>query len=178
MKKDNFIVVGLGFLLIFSTILNVSNAEAFKIKDLPAKVAKSNHLSKTQILQKYKNAKSLTPKECKELLQAVGFSGKNLRMAWAVAQKESSCRPMAWNKNAKTGDNSYGIFQINMIGSLGQERLQQFSLNSKSQLFDPVKNAQIAFHMSKKGINWSSWTNLHSSKFKENWIAYSNLKSN
>jgi hypothetical protein len=108
-------------------------------------------------LQEFKDAKALNESELKELLQAVGFEGKALRTAWAVAMKESNGRPLAHNKNANTGDNSYGIYQINMIGDLGPARREKFDLKTNADLFDPVTNAKIAYFMTAGGKNWSSW---------------------
>lgn len=108
-------------------------------------------------LKKFENAKVLTEADLKELLAAVGFEGKALRTAWAVAMKESNGRPRAHNGDLSTGDNSYGIFQINMLGNLGEDRRIKFNLETNKDLFDPVTNAKIAFHMSAKGVDWSSW---------------------
>ena len=108
-------------------------------------------------LDTFKEAKVLTKVELKDLLKAVGFEGKALKTAWAVAMKESNGRPVAHNRNSGTGDNSYGVFQINMIGSLGEDRRKKFNLDSNADLFDPVTNAEIAFHMSNGGKDWSSW---------------------
>ena len=112
---------------------------------------------KVSVLAKYKNASSLTDYELVELLKGVGFTGKGLKTAWAVAKAESNGRPFAFNGNAKTGDSSYGVFQINMIGILGPDRRQKFDLNANAELFNPVKNATIAFHMTKGGTDWKSW---------------------
>ena len=109
------------------------------------------------ILEKYANAHSLTDTQLVELLEAVGFTGKALKTAWAVAKAESNGRPLAFNGNVKTGDSSYGIFQINMIGNLGPDRREKFDLNVNAELFNPVKNAEIAFHMTDGGSNWKSW---------------------
>jgi hypothetical protein len=108
-------------------------------------------------LDRFKDARELTETDLKELLQAVGFEGKALRTAWAIAMKESNGRPRAYNGNRSTGDHSYGIFQINMIGSLGEDRRKKFGLKSNEDLFDPVTNAQIAHYMSRGGEDWSSW---------------------
>jgi hypothetical protein len=105
----------------------------------------------------YKKNERLSAQELKDILYQVGFRGEALRIAWGTAMKESTGRPMAHNKNSNTGDNSYGLFQINMIGDLGPARLQKFKLKSNEDLFDPVRNAEIAFFMSNKGKNWSSW---------------------
>lgn len=108
-------------------------------------------------LEEYSKAKSLDKAELKSLLKAVGFEGKALRTAWAVAMKESNGRPRAHNDTIATGDDSYGIFQINMLGSLGEDRREKFDLKSNKELFDPVVNAQIAYYMTRGGEDWSSW---------------------
>lgn len=105
----------------------------------------------------YTQKDRLSPKDLKSLLYDVGFRGSALREAWGTAMKESTGRPMAHNKNSKTGDNSYGLFQINMIGSLGPARMEQYGLSSYEDLFDPRTNAKIAFKMSNGGKNWSAW---------------------
>ena len=112
------------------------------------------------ILQKYENAHTLTDTQLVELLNAVGFKGKDLQEAWAVAKKESNGRPLAHNPNTKTGDNSWGMFQINMIGELGEDRREKFGLENNAELLNPVVNASIAYYMSKGGEDWSSWHGL------------------
>jgi len=120
---------------------------------------------KQETLEKYSNtvykpSEKLSDIELKELLAAVGFEGKALRTAWAIAKTESSGRPLAYNGNRKTGDSSYGIFQINMLGDLGIARKEKFDLRSNILLFDPVINAEITYHMTKGGTNWSAWKGL------------------
>jgi hypothetical protein len=114
-----------------------------------------------KILTKYENATSLTDSQLVELLKAVGFKGKGLRTAWAVAKAESNGRPFAFNGNTNTGDSSFGIFQINMLGTLGPDRRDKFELDLNAELFSPVKNAEIVYHMTKGGIDWSSWSSYN-----------------
>jgi hypothetical protein len=114
-----------------------------------------------KILTKYENAHSLTDSQLVELLKAVGFKGKALRTAWAVAKAESNGRPFAFNGNTKTGDSSFGIFQINMLGTLGPDRRDKFDLNLNAELFSPVTNAQIVYRMTKGGTDWSSWSSYN-----------------
>jgi hypothetical protein len=116
----------------------------------------------------YKPSQALTDEELVKLLKHVGFEGSALKMAWAVAKKESNGRPMAYNGNRKTGDSSYGIFQINMLGNLGHDRKEKFNLDSYYSLFDPVINAEITYHMSNGGKNWTAWKGL-TTKTKE-WL--------
>lgn len=117
--------------------------------------------SKKLSTTKYNGKDALTPRELQLLLYKVGFRGQNLKEAWCIAMRESSGRPMAHNTNASTGDNSYGLFQINMIGSLGTDRQDKYGLKTYNDLFDPVTNAEIAFQMSNGGDNWSAWKGMN-----------------
>jgi hypothetical protein len=100
---------------------------------------------------------ALSPRELLAVLRTAGFRGEGLRLAWAIAMRESHGRPSAHNRNAATGDNSYGLFQINMIGSLGVARAQKYGLSSYSALLDPRVNARVAFRMSGGGKNFGAW---------------------
>ena len=131
---------------------------------------------KKETLEKYSNtvykpSEMLSDIELKELLAAVGFEGKALRTAWAIAKRESNGRPLAYNGNRKTGDSSYGIFQINMLGNLGDVRKEKFELKSNVLLFDPTINAEIAYHMSNGGENWAAWKGL-TPKAKEFYLKF------
>jgi hypothetical protein len=117
-------------------------------------------VSKAKKLESFENKVSLTDLELKELLSLVGFKGRDLVVAWAVAKKESNGRPLAFNGNHKTGDSSYGMFQINMIDDLGPDRRDKFDINSNAELFNPVKNAEIVFYMTNGGQDWSSWKGI------------------
>jgi hypothetical protein len=92
------------------------------------------------------------------VLQQAGFRGQGLITAFAVAMAESGGNAGAHNPNSKTGDNSYGLFQINMLGKMGPARLKEHGLKSNSDLWDPLRNAQIAFKMSQGGTKWGHWS--------------------
>ena len=117
-------------------------------------------VSKEKKLESFENKTFLTDLELKELLSLVGIKGKDLVVAWAVAKKESNGRPLAFNGNHKTGDSSYGMFQINMIDNLGPDRREKFDLETNAELFNPVKNAEIAYYMTNGGEDWSSWKGI------------------
>ena len=114
-----------------------------------------------KVLEKYNNATGLTDSQLVELLKAVGFKDKALKTAWAVAKAESNGRPFAFNGNIKTGDSSFGVFQINMLDVLGEDRRERFDLEHNADLFNPVINAQIAYRMTKGGEDWSSWSSYN-----------------
>jgi hypothetical protein len=177
MRRDKKIWIGI--LLVVGLIAPLSNAaNALPTKNNLSKpvlsepstakavflVSKPKSLTKVEknlnVLHKYQDAVSLTDHQLKDLLYAVGFRGENLKKAWAVAKKESNGRPLAFNGNVKTGDNSYGIFQINMLGSLKEGRKDKFGLNFNSELLNPVINAQVAYHMSAGGKDWSAWKGM------------------
>jgi hypothetical protein len=124
-------------------------------------------VSKEKKLQKYENAHNLTDGQLVDMLKAVGFKGKALRSACAIAKAESNGRPLAFNGNVKTGDNSYGVFQINMLGELGSDRRDKFELDSNAELLNPVVNAQIALHMTKGGKDWSAWSSVNGTRYQE-----------
>ncbi len=157
------VAISVVLISIFSTYVQTSSADV-PVKPQATKVQITEEIAlyeeKIRKLQLKKFAEQRTPftdEELAQMLYAVGFEGKALKVAWAVVKKESNGRPLAFNGNSRTGDSSYGIFQINMIGGLGVTRREKFDLKTNAELFDPVINAEIAFHMSNEGDNWTSW---------------------
>ena len=163
-EKIASVLLAVVFVSVFSTHIQASNAQqTMQGKDaLKNQIDKEiqEHKVKIRNLELKKFSEQTTPftdEELAKMLSTVGFEGRALKVAWAVVKKESNGRPLAFNGNVKTGDNSYGIFQINMIGGLGVARRDKYDLNSNKDLFDPVVNAQIAYYMSNEGSDWSSW---------------------
>jgi len=164
----NWSYIGMITLFLFTVQPGPTASQALQV-EAPVK---STVQLKKETLEKYsttvyKPSEMLTDGELKELLSAVGFEGKALKQAWAIAKSESNSRPMAYNGNRKTGDSSYGIFQINMLGELGIDRKEKFDLKSNILLFDPVINAEITYYMTKGGTDWSSWSSLNGARYKE-----------
>jgi hypothetical protein len=169
-ERNKEIISTLSIVALISVFSNAANAtpEISTKNNLSLKQAQTVEIaskevflvSKAKKLESFENKVSLTDLELKELLSLVGFKGKDLVVAWAVAKKESNGRPLAFNGNHKTGDSSYGMFQINMIDSLGPDRRTKFDLDSNADLFNPVKNAEIAYYMSNGGDDWSSWKGI------------------
>jgi hypothetical protein len=85
----------------------------------------------------------LSPSDIYQLALGAGFPSDTAVKMTAIALKESAGNPRAFNGVAP--DESYGLWQINMLGSLGDRRMQLFGLSDKSQLFDPVTNARAAY---------------------------------
>jgi hypothetical protein len=154
-----YAAIAITVMFLFSNTVGVTPAQALIVKP------KTEVQLKKETLVKYSNtvykpSEALSKEELKNLLWAVGFEGKALKTAWAIAMRESHGRPMAYNGNRKTGDSSYGIFQINMLGNLGDVRKEKFNLKSNVLLFDPTINAEIAYHMTNGGTDWSAWKGL------------------
>jgi hypothetical protein len=168
MRRDKKAWIGIltlvGVVAPFNNFANGSTTEnnlLIKQAENPAATHKVAFVvSKAKMLELYENKTHLTDVELKRLLSLVGFEGNDLIVAWAIAKKESNGRPLAFNENHKTGDSSYGMFQINMIDDLGPDRRDKFNLNSNAELFNPVKNAEIAYYMSNGGDDWSSWKGI------------------
>lgn len=78
------------------------------------------------------------------LAQQAGFTASQARIMAAIAMAESSGNPRAHNPNWRTGDDSYGLWQINMLGDMGPSRRRAFGIRNNSQLFDPLVNARAA----------------------------------
>ena len=158
----HWVTIGMITLFLFGGQPGPTETQALVVK--PEQIKNELQLKK-ETLERYSNAvykpsEMLTDRELKELLAAVGFEGRALKKAWAIAKAESNGRPMAYNGNRKTGDSSYGIFQINMLGNLGIDRKEKFDLRSNVLLFDPVINAEITYHMTQGGNDWSSWSSI------------------
>ena len=164
----NWSYIGMITLFLFTVQPGPTATQALQVET----PVKSTVQLKKETLEKYsttvyKPSETLTDEELKELLSAVGFEGKALKTAWAIVKAESNARPMAYNGNRKTGDSSYGIFQINMLGNLGVDRKEKFELKSNITLFDPVINAEITYYMTKGGTDWSSWSSLNGARYQE-----------
>jgi hypothetical protein len=98
---------------------------------------------------------------------AQGLTPARARVAAAVGMAESGGDPNAHNTNAATGDNSYGLWQINMLGKLAPERLVLFGIKSNDQLFDPQTNARAMRILSANGADFSPWSAYKSDAYKE-----------
>lgn len=83
----------------------------------------------------------------------------------AIAMAETGGNPRA--HNAVPPDNSYGLWQINMIGAMGPTRRKQFGISRNEELYDPATNARAAARiLSGQGVQaWSTYTSGAYKKF-------------
>lgn len=96
-----------------------------------------------------------------------GFTGDALRTAIAIGMAESQGNAHSLNNNPRTGDLSYGLFQINMLGNMGPSRLKQYGLANNDALYDPYVNARVAYQMSGGGKNFSPWSTYKSGVYRQ-----------
>ena len=89
-------------------------------------------------------SKRYTQAELAQYARQAGFPEEKIPTIVAIAMGESSGNPRAHNPDSSTGDNSYGLMQINMLGQMGADRRKAFGLSSNEQLFDPVTNFAAA----------------------------------
>jgi len=90
------------------------------------------------------------------LALGAGCSSEGATVAAAIAQAESGGNPGAHNPTPP--DDSYGLWQINMLGRLGPARRALFGLTSNDQLYDPDTNARAMYSISGGCQNFNSWT--------------------
>ena len=94
-----------------------------------------------------------------------GLTPARAKVAAAIAMAESGGDPNA--HNSKPPDDSYGLWQINMIGSLGPARRAHFHLTSDAQLLDPKMNAAAMYSISIHGGNFSPWSTYTSGSYRK-----------
>lgn len=96
-------------------------------------------------------------------LKAQGLDPAHAAALVAIAGRESSYNPTAHNGNAGTGDNSYGLFQINLLGGMhSQFTPDQLSTTdgSVAAAASLVKQSGLQPWGGYKGDPWSKGTNL------------------
>lgn len=80
--------------------------------------------------------------QMQQVLRQAGWPESLIVTMAAIGMSESSGNPRAHNPIPP--DNSYGLWQINMIGSLGPARRARYGLKSNEDLYDPITNARVA----------------------------------
>ena len=108
--------------------------------------------------------------EINKLALDAGFDKEQAKIMTAISLAESAGKPNAFNDNEKTGDLSYGLWQINMLDKpnfrMGTERRDQFGIEDNDALYDPSINAMAAKNIfDKQGFD--AWSVYKSGKYKE-----------
>lgn len=101
---------------------------------------------------------AMSPVDVFKLARQAGFSRDAAVMMTAISGGESGWHPGQHNPNASTGDNSYGLWQINMLGGLGPERRRALGIASNDALYNPATNARAAWMISNHGQSFTPWS--------------------
>ena len=104
--------------------------------------------------------------QLKALALAAGFSDRDASIMAAIAMAESGGRSGAHNNNPATGDNSYGLWQVNMLGGMGPQRRRSFGIGSNEALFDPAVNAGAARKVF-ESQGFGAWSVFKSGAYKQ-----------
>lgn len=160
-----YAIIGTVGLVVSLTTANVSQSDeshslARQTLFVPSYTLSFDRGSYELVEANYDRKTQLPDDELDSILRQAGFSGNGLKMAKAIVFYESTNRPMALNKSS----NCYGLFQINMTGSMGPNRIKKYGLKSNEDLYNPLISAQIAYQMSNGGKNWSAWSTENSAK--------------
>lgn len=83
------------------------------------------------------------PRECRYVADLVRQHGMPEWMT-SVAWRESRCQRTAKNFNRRTADQSYGLFQINVLGYLWEESRDRCGLARPEELLDAHTNVACA----------------------------------
>lgn len=107
----------------------------------------------------------LAPPQIGAYAYAAGIKDtRALAAAIAIAMAESGGNTQAHADDAD--DDSYGLWQINMLGAMGPSRRAQFGLSSNEQLFSPATNARAMAAISSQGTNFRPWTTYQGARYK------------
>lgn len=105
----------------------------------------------------------LNDSEIAGFASSAGVKGNNVAIATAIAIAESQGNPNA--HNAIPPDNSYGLWQINMLGAMGPSRRRQFGISKNEDLYNPRTNAKAMYQLSNGGTNFNAWTTFTTKKY-------------
>lgn len=94
-----------------------------------------------------------------------GLSDEKARIAAAIAMAESGGN--ATQVTNDSDDYSFGLWQINMKGSMGPSRRALYGLSKNEDLLDPATNARVMSAISHQGQNFTAWTTYTSGKWKQ-----------
>ena len=97
---------------------------------------------------------AMDPRSIAQMLLKRGFKKEDIWKMLAISHRESRWIPSV--RNVGPVDDSYGLFQINMKGNLGEARRKYFGIAEDSELFDPTTNVKAA-RITYGGGNLSPW---------------------
>jgi murein DD-endopeptidase MepM/ murein hydrolase activator NlpD len=108
-----------------------------------------------------------SPEQIARIAKTAGIPEKNIPTMVSIALAESGGNIGArYNPDGNTGEDSYGLWQINMDPRYADERLKLFGIDSKKELFNPVTNAKAAYEIFKQQ-GFDAWTVYRTGKYRD-----------
>ena len=124
----------------------------------------TNQISSQQVT--YPVSQSYDAEKLTNLARSVGIPEEKVSTMVAIALAESGGDPTidtvkSGSDPDKKNEFSLGLWQINMLGRMGEERRKQFGISSNEELYDPVVNAKAALAiLNSQGLSaWGAYTN-------------------
>tara|TARA_B100000003_G_scaffold39757_1_gene33901 strand:- start:1189 stop:3072 length:1884 start_codon:yes stop_codon:yes gene_type:complete len=108
-----------------------------------------------------------SPEQIARIAKTAGIPEKHIPIMVSIALAESGGDIGArYNPEGNTGEDSYGLWQINMDPRYADERLKLFGIDNKKELFDPVTNAKAAYEIFKQQ-GFDAWTVYRTGKYRD-----------
>lgn len=102
------------------------------------------------------------------LLKQAGFSDKDAVLMAAVGMRESNGKIDAHNDGTPSRERSYGLFQININAhDFNSPEMRYAGVKSVQDLYDPVKNAKVAYYLYYKGGGIHHWGGYTDGGYKQ-----------
>ena len=102
------------------------------------------------------------------LLKQAGFSDKDAVLMAAVGMRESNGKIDAHNDGTPSRERSYGLFQININAhKFDMAEMRYAGVTSVQDLYDPVKNAKVAYYLYYKGGGIHHWGGYTDGGYKQ-----------
>ena len=113
----------------------------------------SNSIGSTAVSLSVDAQGALAGEDVARMLYNEGFRGQDLIKMVAIAKRESNFKPSAYNGNRSTGDDSYGLFQLNVLGDL-RKWYEDQGISDPKQLLNPLTNVKMARKLFEANQKW------------------------
>jgi hypothetical protein len=100
-----------------------------------------------------------------QFARTAGLPKEQAILASAVMMAESGGDERQITDDAD--DLSYGLWQINMKGTMGPTRRALYGLSKNEDLLDPATNARVMSAISHQGTNWQPWGAYTNGSYKK-----------
>lgn len=102
------------------------------------------------------------------ILKQAGFSQKDAVLMAAVGMQESNGNVGAHNDANPNRERSYGLFQVNINAhKFGSPEMEYAGVKSIQDLYDPIKNAKVAYYLYYKGGGIHHWGGFTDGGYKK-----------